>query len=141
MPPRRASALLIWGPAWNSRSWFRDLRFRQAVSLAMDRKGMARLVYNGRATPIWGNVTPGNKLWLNTNLPHPDRSIKEAKQILQSAGFSWNSTGALLDAQKNPVIFTILVSSSNSQRTKIATITQDDLKQLGMDVYVGPMAL
>ncbi len=119
-------------------AWFRELRFRQAVSLAMDRKGMARLVYNGRATPIWGNVTPGNKLWLNTNLPHPDRSIEQAKALLQAAGFSWNAGGALLDAQKRPVTFTILVSSSNAQRTKLATIAQDDLKQLGMDVQVVP---
>jgi peptide/nickel transport system substrate-binding protein len=120
-------------------AWFRDLHFRQAVSLAIDRKGMARLVYNGRATPIWGNVTPGNKLWLNANLPHPDRSIEEAKRILGSSGYSWNSAGALLDPQKHPVTFTILVSSSNSQRSKLATIAQDDLQQLGMDVQVVPM--
>jgi len=119
-------------------TWFRDLRFRQAVSLAMDRKGMARLVYSGRATPIWGNVTPGNKLWLNTSLPHPERSIDQAKALLQSAGYSWNSEGALLDPQKRAVTFTILVSSSNAQRTKVATIAQDDLKQLGMDVQVVP---
>jgi peptide/nickel transport system substrate-binding protein len=119
-------------------TWFRDLKFRQAVSLAMDRKGMARLVYSSRATPIWGNVTPGNKLWLNTNLPHPERSIDQAKALLHSAGYSWNSEGALLDSQKRPVTFTILVSSSNAQRTKVATIAQDDLKQLGMDVQVVP---
>jgi peptide/nickel transport system substrate-binding protein len=119
-------------------AWFRDLRFRQAVSLAMDRQGMARLVYNGRATPIWGNVSPGNKLWLNTNLPHPERSIDQAKALLRSAGYSWNSDGALLDSQKRPVTFTILVSSSNAQRAKVATIAQDDLKQLGMDVQVVP---
>ena len=123
----------------SKQSWFRDLRFRQAVSLVMDRKGMARLVYGGRATPIWGNVTPGNKLWLNTNLPHPERSLEEARKTLQSAGFSWNSAGALLDPQKKAVSFTILVSSSNAQRSKLATLAQDDLKQLGMDVQVVPM--
>jgi peptide/nickel transport system substrate-binding protein len=120
-------------------AWFRDLRFRQAVSLAMDRKGMARLVYGGRATPLWGNVTPGNKLWLNVNLYHPDSSLDDARKLLQSAGFSWDSNGALLDAQKRPVTFTVLVSSSNAQRSKLATIAQDDLRQLGMDVQVVPM--
>jgi peptide/nickel transport system substrate-binding protein len=122
----------------SKQAWFRDLRFRQAVSLAMDRKSMARLVYAGRATPIWGNVTSGNKLWLNTSLPHPERSLEQAKELLQSAGFSWNGRGALLDPQKRPVTFTILVSSSNAQRTKVATIAQDDLKQLGMDVQIVP---
>jgi peptide/nickel transport system substrate-binding protein len=120
-------------------SWFRDLKFRQAVSLAMDRRGMARLVYAGRATPIWGNSTPGNKLWSDPNLPHPDRSIEEARKTLQSAGYSWNSAGSLLDPQKHPVTFTIIVSSSNVQRSKLATLAQDDLKQLGMDVQVVPM--
>jgi len=120
-------------------AWFSDLRFRKAVSLAMDRPGMARLVYNGRATPVWGNVTPGNKLWLNTSLPHPTRSIEEAKKELEAAGYSWNANGALLDPQKHPVTFSILVSSSNAQRTKLATIAQDDLKQLGMEVQIVPM--
>jgi peptide/nickel transport system substrate-binding protein len=120
-------------------AWFRDLRFRQAVSLAMDRKGMIRLVYGGRATPIWGNVTPGNRLWLNANLPHPEGSLDDARKLLQSAGFSWDSSGALLDAQKRPVAFTVLVSSSSAQRSKLATIAQDDLRQLGMDVQVVPM--
>jgi peptide/nickel transport system substrate-binding protein len=120
-------------------SWFRDVKFREAVSLAMDRKGMARLVYAGRATPIWGNVTPGNKLWLDPSLPRPERSIEEARKILQSAGYSWNAAGALLDPQKRPVTFTIMVSSSNVQRSKLATLAQDDLKQLGMDVQVVPM--
>ncbi|MGC2764405.1 MAG: ABC transporter substrate-binding protein [Candidatus Acidiferrum sp.] len=120
-------------------AWFRDLKFRQAVSLAMDRKGMARLVYAGRATPVWGNVTPGNKLWLDPNLPHPERSIAEARKVLQSGGYSWNFAGALVDPQKRPVTFTIIVSSSNAQRSKLATLAQDDLKQLGMDVQVVPM--
>jgi peptide/nickel transport system substrate-binding protein len=120
-------------------SWFRNIKFRQAVSLAMDRKGMARLVYGGRATPIWGNVTPGNKLWLNPSLPHPERSIEEARALLKSGGYSWSSDGALVDEQKRPVSFSILVSSSNAQRSKLATLAQDDLRQLGMDVQVVPM--
>jgi peptide/nickel transport system substrate-binding protein len=119
--------------------WFRDLRFRQAVSMAMDRPGMVRLVYGGRATPIWGNVTPGNKLWLDRSLPHTERSLEQAKALLQSAGFSWNADGTLLDGHGHPVAFTILVSSSNAQRSKLAAIAQDDLKQLGMDVQIVPM--
>jgi peptide/nickel transport system substrate-binding protein len=123
----------------DKQTWFRDLKFRESVSLAMDRKGMARLVYSGRATPIWGNVSPGNKMWLNTSLPHPERSIEGARKLLQSAGYSWDASGALLDSRKKPVTFTIIVSASNSQRSKLATLAQDDLRQLGMNVQVVPM--
>ncbi|HXM96157.1 MAG TPA: ABC transporter substrate-binding protein [Candidatus Dormibacteraeota bacterium] len=119
--------------------WFRNLKFRQAVSAAADREGIVRLVYQGRATPLWGNVTPGNRLWLDTALPHPSRSLERARQLLREAGFSWMPDGALIDALGQRVEFTIAVSSSNAQRSKMATIVQDDLKQLGMKVQVVPL--
>jgi len=120
-------------------AWFQDLRFRQAVSAAIDREGIVCLVYSGRATPIWAQVTPGNKLWLDDKIARPARSPERARQLLQSAGFSWKSDGALIDAHGKPVEFSILTSSSNAQRTKIATIVQDDLSQLGMTVQVVPL--
>ena len=120
-------------------AWFQDSRFRQAVSSALDREGIVRLVYSGRATPIWDQVTPGNKLWLDDKIVRPERSLERARQLLQAAGFSWKSDGALMDAHGDHVAFSILTSSSNAQRTKIATIVQDDLSQLGMTVQVVPL--
>ena len=120
-------------------SWFRDVRFRQAVSAAIDRQGIVRLVYGGRGTPLWGPVTPGNRLWLNTAVPKPPRSLEHARELLKSAGFSWKSDGALTDSQGQTVEFTIISSSSNAERLKMATVIQDDLKQLGMNVQVVPL--
>jgi peptide/nickel transport system substrate-binding protein len=117
-------------------TWFNDVRFRQAVSAAIDRDGIVRLVYNGRATPLWGHVTPGNKLWVDSSIPHPSRSFDRARNILKAAGFSWKGDGSLVDAHGNSVQFSILTSSSNAQRVKMATLLQDDLKQLGMDVHI-----
>jgi peptide/nickel transport system substrate-binding protein len=119
-------------------AWFQDLRFRQAVSAAIDRDGIVRLVYSGRATPIWDQVTPGNKLWLDDKIPRPVRSLEHARQLLQSAGFSWKND-TLVDPHGEPVEFSILTSSSNAQRMKMATIIQDDLSQLGMTVQVVPL--
>jgi len=120
-------------------AWFQDLRFRQAVSSAIDREGIVRLVYSGRATPIWDQVTPGNKLWIDEDIAHPARSLDRARELLKSAGFSWKSDGSLVDSHGDHVEFSILTSSSNAQRTKIATIVQDDLSQLGMTVQVVPL--
>ena len=117
-------------------SWFRDLRFRQAVSDAVDRDGIVRLVYGGKAAPLWSQVTPGNKLWTDPSLPRPATSIEHARELLKSAGFSWRADGGLVDARGNSVEFSILTSSSNAERTKTATIIQDDLSQLGMRVQV-----
>ncbi|MGB6430984.1 MAG: ABC transporter substrate-binding protein [Candidatus Acidiferrales bacterium] len=119
--------------------WFSDVRFRQAVSLAVDRDAMVRLVFERRATPIWGNVTPGNKRWMDQNLPRPARSLEQARQLLAAAGFSWKSDGTLQDGTGQPVEFSILTSSSNAQRLQMATMIQHDLSQLGMHVDVVSM--
>ena len=117
-------------------SWFQDPRFRQAVSASIDRESIIRLVYRGRATALWGNVTPGNKLWIDSALPHPAQSLDRARELLRSAGFSLKGDGTLVDAHGTPVEFSILTNSSNSQRSKMATLIQDDLSKLGMNVHI-----
>lgn len=117
-------------------AWFQDVRFRQAVSAAVDRDSLVRLVYGGRAAPLWSQVTPGNKLWIDSQIPHPGRSLNQARELLKSAGFQWKSDGSLIDAHGAPVEFSILTSSANEQRIKIATLIQDDLKQVGINAHV-----
>jgi peptide/nickel transport system substrate-binding protein len=119
--------------------WFQDLKFRQAVSAAVDRDSIVKLVYGTRGTPLWGNVGPGNKMWVNQSIPHPQRSLETARQLLKSAGFTWNAAGDLLDRTGQQVEFSIATSSSNAQRMKMATLLQDDLSHLGMHVHIVPL--
>jgi peptide/nickel transport system substrate-binding protein len=120
-------------------SWFREVKFRQAVSLAIDRAGITRLVYRGRATPLWTPVTPASSFWIDPSIPHPARSVADARKLLRSAGFSWLGDGDLVDASGAQVSFSILTSASNNQRTQMATIIQQDLKELGIAVQVVPL--
>ena len=124
-----------------ARGWFQQLAFRQAVSLAIDREGIVRLVYKGRATPLWGHVPPGNTLWVNRGLPKPPRSLEQARTRLRMAGFSWNAEGMLVDHDGQRVEFTIVTNTGNTERNQIATIIQDDLRQLGMSVNVAAVEL
>lgn len=120
-------------------AWFRKPEFRQAVSAAIDREAIVRLVYQTRATPLWDQVTPGNRMWLNTEIQHPPRSLDRATALLRSVGFTRRADGVLVDARGQPVEFSILTNPSNVQRTKMATIIQDDLSQLGMQVHLVPL--
>jgi peptide/nickel transport system substrate-binding protein len=123
--------------------WFREVRFRQAVSAAVDRDAIVRLVYQGRGSALWGPVTPGNRRWANASIPHSRRSLERARTLLKEAGFSWSTTrnaeSTLQDSEGKLVEFSILTNSSNADRTKMATLLQDDLKQLGMRVQVVPL--
>ncbi|HKW75662.1 MAG TPA: ABC transporter substrate-binding protein [Terriglobales bacterium] len=116
--------------------WFRDQRFRQAVSLAIDRAALVRLVYQGRGVALGTPVSPGDKLWFDSRIPVPERSPDRAKKMLQAAGFTWNSNGSLVDSAGQAVEFSILVNSGNVQRSQMATLIQDDLKKIGMNVHV-----
>ena len=126
-------------------SWFRLEKFRQAVSLAIDREAIVRLVYQGRGAALWGPVTPGNPRWADANIAHPARSLDKARQLLAEAGFKSTSgeTGEwrLVDAHGKSVEFSIVTSASNADRAKMAALIQDDLKQLGMRVQVVPLEL
>jgi peptide/nickel transport system substrate-binding protein len=118
--------------------WFRDTRFRQAVSLAIDRDALVRLAYQGRAAALWGNVPPGNRRWINATIPQPPQSLDRARTLLAAAGFSNRGT-TLVEGSGQPVEFSIIVSASNTQRMRMATIIQDDLARLGMRVQVVPL--
>ncbi len=123
--------------------WFRDVKFRRAVSAAVDREAIVRLIYQGRGAALWGPVTPGNRRWVDASVPHAARSLDQARALLKEAGFSWksgpNGESSLVDSADQTVQFSILTSSSNADRTKMAAIIQDDLKELGMHVQVVPL--
>jgi peptide/nickel transport system substrate-binding protein len=119
--------------------WFGDLNFRRAVSLAIDRQGITRLVFKGRAVPLWGNVSPGNRLWVNNSIPRPARSVAKARELLKASGFAWRPDGSLVDKQGQRVEFTIVTSATSAQRNAMAILIQADLKELGMDVQVVPL--
>lgn len=119
--------------------WFRDVRFRQAVSAAIDRAGIVRLVYRNRAAALATHVSPGNKAWFNSSIPVSVRSLPHARELLKAAGFSWTADNTLLDSSGQPVEFSIVVTSSNAQRNQIATLVQADLKAIGIAAHVVPI--
>jgi peptide/nickel transport system substrate-binding protein len=119
--------------------FLRRKSFRQAVSAAIDRDAIVKLVYDGRAVPLAVPVPAGNREWLDSRIPPPVRSVEKARKILRADGFHWARDGALLDPAGKPVEFSIIVSNNNPERLQMATLMQDDLKQIGIKVGVVPL--
>lgn len=126
-------------PVTSKQSWFRQLSFRRAISAAIDREAIVRMVYRGRARALSTHVTPGNKLWVNRSIPQSIRNVAGARDILRKAGFSWSSNGHLTDARNHEVEFSILHNAGNSQQAQMATMIQEDLKEIGIDVNLVPL--
>jgi len=133
-PPGAAPAAVA-----EKQPWFREARFRQAVSLAIDREAMVRLIFGGRATALATHVTPGVKLWRDTAIPAPVRSLAEARKRLAAAGFRAGSDGTLRDRNGRAVEFTMLVSSAKPERMQMAAMIQQDLKEVGIEAQVAGM--
>ena len=119
---------------------FGQREFRAALSLATDREAIVNLVYGGHAAPLWGHVSPGNRIWYSNTIPHPPQSIEGARKQLAAAGFRLDTGGHLLDpATRKPLEFSILVSASSPERMQMATILAADWAKLGIAVTIAPL--
>jgi peptide/nickel transport system substrate-binding protein len=117
------------------RAWFHSTGFRQAVSSAINREDLCRIVYSGYAKPAYGPVSPANHFWFNAALKEPKYDPKNALAVLMHAGFKYENE-TLKDAAGNRVEFNLITNSGNPAREKMATMIQQDLSQLGIKVNV-----
>jgi peptide/nickel transport system substrate-binding protein len=121
-------------PSWE-RTWFQNRAFRLAVSQAIRRQDLARIAYLGHATPATSFVSPANSFWFNHNLSSPREGIEEARATLSRAGFHLQGS-RLEDGDGHPVKFSILTNAGNAARAKMATLIQQDLSGLGIEVTI-----
>ncbi|HEY9283010.1 MAG TPA: ABC transporter substrate-binding protein [Pyrinomonadaceae bacterium] len=139
-PGRRADGQPYVDPA--KLAWFADARFRRAVSHAVDRQTIARNVWLGLATPLYGFVAPGNRAWVAADLPRYEYDLERARALLREAGFQTRGTAEapeLYDARGARVAFTIIAPAGTKTRVDSAAVVQEDLRKLGMDVSVAPV--
>ncbi|MFN2599040.1 MAG: ABC transporter substrate-binding protein, partial [Pyrinomonadaceae bacterium] len=115
---------------------------RRAVSHAVDRAHIAQNVWQGLAEPLYGLIAPGNRAWAATDLPRYEYDLNKARALLHEAGFVTRGTAdqpELYDAKGNRVEFTIIAPAATKTRVDAATLVQEDLKKLGMNVTVAPV--
>ena len=121
-------------PAWE-KAWFANRAFRMAVSQAIRRADLARIAYDGHATPANGFISPVNAAWYDRNLQPVHEDTKAALLLLQAEGFR-KSGADLVDREGHPVRFSLLTNAGNRAREKMASLIQQDLRALGMQVNV-----
>jgi len=120
--------------------WFRNTKFRQAVSFAIDRPSIVQSTLGGRGEPLYGFITGSNQRWINTNIAQYPYNPARAKQLLKEIGImDRNNDGVLEDADGNVIEFEMNTNAGNSRREKGSIIVQDDLKKLGMRVNFRPL--
>jgi peptide/nickel transport system substrate-binding protein len=117
------------------KNWFRSANFRKAISEAINREDLSRIVFHGHAQPAAGPFSPANRFWFNSKLKPQAYSPDTALKALQSDGFRLEN-GALKDKDGNAVVFSIITNAGSKTRERMAVLIQDDLQKIGIHVNV-----
>lgn len=115
--------------------FFKDVRVRRAISMAIDREGIIKGVLLGQGVPAFGPFKPGSWPYHPGLKPMP-RNIAAARALLAEAGFADHNGDGLLDRDGQPLAFTILTNQGNEQRILAATVMQSQLREVGIDVRI-----
>jgi peptide/nickel transport system substrate-binding protein len=120
---------------------FRDVRFRQAVSYAIDRDGLVNTVYSGRAEPLFSFVTPADP-WYSPDVMKYPYDPARAKQLLADIGLQdRDGDGILEDAEGHKLEFNVVTNSTNSQRINTAAFIKKNLQDVGIQLNTSTATL
>lgn len=107
---------------------FKDKKIREAISLAINRKEIADILYFGHAQVCNGPFLPGSFAF-NSEVKEILQDQKKAKELLKELGYDDN----------NRFSFTVITNANNSTRINAAEIIQHQLKQVGIEMKIRVM--
>ena len=121
------------------RELFWNKKFRQALSLAIDRDEVNETVFFGLAVPRQATVQSGASFYKSEwgeNHPYARYSPKEANQLLDSIGLDKrNSDGVRLRSDGKPLKLTILFGGGDSSLSVTAhELTKEYWEAIGLDI-------
>lgn len=111
----------------------KDPLVRKAIAYATDRKGIIDSVVYGLGRPTY-SAYPQSSPAYNEKVEHYDFDPKKAADLFKQAGYTLNGKKLMKDGQQ--LSLKLLFNTPNKVREGIATITQQQLGDLGIAVDV-----
>ncbi|WP_320174810.1 peptide-binding protein [Maridesulfovibrio sp.] len=115
--------------------FFKDVRVRKAINYAIDKEEIVKGVLLGLGYPAMGPYKPGTWVYNDKLKPYGYKPEK-AKALLKEAGWIDSDGDGIIDRDGRPFSFTIITNQGNSLRIKAATIIQNRLKGIGIEVKI-----
>ncbi len=117
--------------------WFNNVKFRQAVSHAINRAQIISNVARGVAVPLY-TAEPTSSLYYNPKLQPYPQDLELSKKLLAEGGFVLKDD-TLHDPDGHPVEFILQTNAGNLTRESICNHVKDVLKPLGIKVNFQPI--
>ncbi len=111
---------------------FSDLRWRQAIQMAINRQRIIDDVYNGLAEPPGHGVAPISSWYFDTRKWLGKFDLQAAGRALEEMGLHMGPDGIRRLPEGRPLEFTLTYGTDSAVWPPLATIIQNDLKQIGV---------
>ena len=116
---------------------FADKRVRQALYMAVDKKGWSEAVYYGLPAPTLSYLPPSHWAY-NTKLVDPGFDPKKAAALLDAAGWTVGGDGVRAkDGVK--LAFTMSTTAGNKSREQAQQLVQQNWKKIGVAMTIKNM--
>jgi peptide/nickel transport system substrate-binding protein len=125
-------------PVW--RGLFRDLRFRQALSLGVDRVGLSQFLYFGLAEPSNNSVIPASPLY---NEEYAQRCTaydpETANRLLDELGLGRRGPGDVrLLPDGRPMELIVETAGEDTEQTDVLELIRDQWREIGFQIHTKP---
>jgi peptide/nickel transport system substrate-binding protein len=114
---------------------FADVRVRQALSLAIDREGIAKAILREPTSQATQMFPPSLGDWHVKGLKPLEHNLAQARELLKAAGWQPDASG-ILHKDGQPFKATIRTFSDRPELPRVATALQAQLRQVGIDAAV-----
>lgn len=107
---------------------FKDIKVRQALSLAINRQELVDILFFGYGEVCNGPFMP-NSFAYNDDVKPITQDLLKAKALLKEAGYD----------EKNPLVFEVVTNTGNDIRVNTAQILQYQLSKIGVQMKIRVM--
>ncbi|MCV6610749.1 MAG: ABC transporter substrate-binding protein [Amphritea sp.] len=125
-------------PKW--RELMRDVRFRRALSLGVNRHEINQVVYFGLARDMANTVLPSCPLFREEYADAwSDFDLDRANQLLDEIGLDRkDSRGIRLFPNGEPLEILVQTAGESTEETDVLSLVEDSWKKIGVQMYVKP---
>lgn len=125
-------------PRW--RELMQDVRFRRALSLAVNRHEINQVVYFGLARKMANTVLPECPLYKESfATAWSDFDLQAANQLLDEMGLTKrDNRGIRLLPDGSPLELMVQTAGESTEETDVLSLVEDSWRQAGIKLYVKP---
>ncbi len=121
-------------------NWFKDKRFRKAISFALNRQKIIDIIMSGLGVVQHSPLSTANVQYYDEHVMKYPYSPQKAKKILASMNFSdKDKDGFLEDKTGNKLEIVFFTVASDMQRIQVAALIKKDLETIGIKVHFLPL--